>query len=216
MKKIRILVADDHGIVRKGLCLQLQQHEDFEVVGQAADGRQAVEMVEQLQPNVVIMDITMPALNGIEATAQITKRNPRVGVVILSMHSDDSYLARVLAAGAKGYLLKDAADDELPRAVRAVADGTAFFSPSIGKLLLEDYMRQLQQRGLQDSYELLTERERETLQLLAEGKSNKEVATILNVSVSTIETHRYNVMAKLGLHSSVDIVRYAVRKKIIV
>jgi RNA polymerase sigma factor (sigma-70 family) len=132
------------------------------------------------------------------------------------MHSDDSYLARVLAAGAKGYLLKDAADDELPKAVRAVADGTAFFSPAIGKLLVEDYMRQIQQRGLQDSYELLTERERETLQLLAEGKTNKEVAVILNVSVSTVETHRYNIMAKLGLHSSVDIVRYAVRKKIIV
>jgi two-component system, NarL family, response regulator NreC len=216
MRKIRILVADDHGVVRKGLCLQLQQHEDFEIVGQAADGRQAVEMAEQLQPNVVIMDISMPTLNGIEATAQIIRRNSRVGVVILSMHSDDSYLARVLAAGARGYLLKDSADDELPRAVRAVAGGTAFFSPAIGKLLLEDYMRQLQERGLQDSYELLTERERETLQLLAEGKTNKEVAVILNVGVSTIETHRYNIMTKLDLHSAADIVRYAVRKKIIV
>jgi DNA-binding NarL/FixJ family response regulator len=215
MRRIRILVADDHGIVRKGLCLQLQQHQEFEVVGEALDGRQVVEMAEQLKPDVVIMDITMPALNGIEATAQITKRNPKIGVVILSMHSDDSYLARALSAGAKAYLLKDTADTDLPRAVHAVAEGTAFFSPAIGKLLVEDYMRQIQQRGLQDSYELLTERERETLQLLAEGKSNKEVANILNVGVATVETHRYNIMNKLDLHSSVDIVLYAVRKKLI-
>jgi DNA-binding NarL/FixJ family response regulator len=215
MNKIRILVADDHGIVRKGLGLQLHQHEQFQVVGEARDGREAVQLAEKLRPDVVIMDIAMPALNGIEATAQIVKSNPRIAVIILSMHSDDSYLARVLGAGAKGYLLKDTADADLPRAVQAAAQGKPFFSPGIAKILVEDYMRQLQQRGLKDSYDLLTDREKETLQLLAEGKTNKEVAKILNLGLSTVETHRYNIMEKLGLHSSVDIVLYAVRKKII-
>jgi DNA-binding NarL/FixJ family response regulator len=215
MNKTRILVADDHGVVRKGLRLQLEQNEHFEVVGEAADGREAVRLAEELEPNVVIMDIGMPSLNGIEATAQIVKHNPRVGVIILSMHSDESYLVRTLAAGAKGYLLKDTADADLQRAVQAIAQGKPFFSPAIAKVLLEDYVRQLQQRGLQDSYDLLTDREKEILQLLAEGKSNKEVATILNLSPYTVETHRTHIMQKLDLHSSAEIVLYAVRKKII-
>lgn len=215
MSKIRILVADDHGIVRKGLRLQLEQNEQIEVVGEAADGREAVRLAEELKPNVIIMDIGMPSLNGIEATAQIVKHNPRVGIIMLSMHSDESYLVRTLAAGAKGYLLKDSADADLQRAVQAVAQGKPFFSPAIAKVLLEDYVRQLQQRGLQDSYDLLTGREKEVLQLLAEGKSNKEVATILDLSTYTVETHRTHMMQKLDLHSAADIVLYAVRKKII-
>jgi two-component system, NarL family, response regulator NreC len=215
MSKIRILVADDHGVVRKGLRLQLEQNNQFEVVGEAADGREAVRLAEESKPNVIIMDIGMPSLNGIEATAQIVKRNSHVGIIILSMHSDESYLVRALAAGAKGYLLKDTAEADLDRAVTVVAQGKTFFSPAIAKVLLEDYLRQLQQRGLQDSYELLTDREKEILQLLAEGKSNKEVATILNVSPYTVETHRTHLMQKLNLHSSADIVLYAVRKKII-
>lgn len=215
MSKIRIIVADDHGIVRKGLRLQLERHPQFEVVGEAADGREAVRLAEQMDPDVVIMDIAMPALNGIEATAQIMKRSPRSGVIILSMHSDETYIARTLSAGARGYLLKDNADVDLHRAVQTVADGKPFFSPAISQTLLEDYMRQLQQRGLQDSYDLLTDREKEVLQLLAEGKSNKDVASILNVSAYTVETHRTNMMQKLGLHNTVDIVLYAVRKKII-
>ncbi len=215
MSKIRILVADDHGVVRKGLRLQLEQNEQFEVVGEAADGREAVRLAEELKPNVIIMDIAMPSLNGIEATAQIVKHNPRVGVIMLSMHSDESYLVRTLAAGAKGYLLKDTADADLQRAVQAVAQGKPFFSPAIAKVLLEDYVRQLQQRGLHDSYDLLTDREKEILQLLAEGKSNKDVATILNLSPYTVETHRTHLMQKLDLHSSAEIVLYAVRKKII-
>ena len=215
MGKIRILIADDHGIVRKGLRLQLEQAQDFEVAGEASDGREAVRMAEELVPDVVIMDIAMPNLNGIDAAAQMVKRNPQLKVVILSMHSDESYLTRALTAGVKGYLLKETADLDLYRALQAVAQGKVFFSPTIANTLLEDYMRQLQQRGLQDSYDLLTDREKEILQLLAEGKSNKEVATTLDLSTYTVETHRTHIMQKLNLHSAADIVLYAVRKKII-
>ena len=215
MSKTRVLVADDHGVMRKGLRLQLEQNEQFEIVGEAADGREAVRLAEEKEPNIVIMDIGMPVLNGIEATAQIVKHNPRIAVIILSMYSDESYLVRTLTAGAKAYLLKASADVDLIPAVQAVAQGKTFFSPAIAKVLLEDYLRQLQQRGLQDSYDLLTDREKEILQLLAEGKSNKEVATILDVSPYTVETHRTHMMQKLGLHSTADIVLYAVRKKII-
>jgi len=214
MKRIRVLLADDHGVVRKGLRSQLQG-EQFEVVGEAADGREAVQLADAQKPDVVVMDIAMPGLGGIEATTQIVKRNPKTGVVIFSMHSDDTYLARALAAGAKGYLLKDGEDLDLTRAIEAAALGKPFFSPAIANILVEDYMRQLQQRGLQDSYELLTDREKETLQLLAEGKSNKEIATILDLSLYTVETHRSNIMEKLDLHSAAEIILYAVRKKII-
>jgi two-component system, NarL family, response regulator NreC len=215
MSKIRILVADDHGIVREGLRLKLEQNQNFQVVGEAGDGREAVRLASELKPDLAIMDIGMPLMNGIEATAQIVKGNPRIGVIILSMHTDEVYLVRTLTAGAKGYLLKDTAHEDLHRAVQTVAQGKPFFSASIAKVMLEDYMRQLQQRGLQDSFNLLTDREREVLQLLAEGKSNKEVSTILNVSPYTIETHRTHMMQKLNLHSTAEIVLYAVRKKII-
>jgi len=215
MSKVRILIADDHGIVRKGLRLQLEQNPSFQVIGEATDGREAVRLTDELKPEVVIMDIAMPNLNGIQAAAQIVKRNPHTGVIILSMHSDESYLIRALTAGAKGYLLKDNADVDLYRAVQVVAQGKPFFSPAISNTLLEDYMRQLQQRGLQDSYDLLTDREKEILQLLAEGKSSKEVATDLNLSPNTVDTHRTRIMQKLDLHSSAEIVLYAVRKKII-
>jgi two-component system response regulator NreC len=215
MSKTSILLADDHGIVRKGLRYLLERQPDMEVVGEAKDGREAVRLSAKLHPAIVIMDIAMPTLNGIEATAQIVKRDPQIGVIILSMHSDESYLVRVLTAGAKGYLLKDVAEMDLVRAVQAVAQGKPFFSPQISQALLEDYMRQLNQRGLQDSYDLLTDREKEILQLLAEGKSNKEVAALLDLSVYTIETHRANLMQRLGLHSTAEIVLYAVRKKII-
>lgn len=215
MKKTRILIADDHGIVRKGLRLQLEQHEEFAVIAEAADGREAVRLADDMDPDVVIMDIAMPNLNGIEATSQIVKRKPNTGVIILSMHSDESYLTRSLAAGAKGYLLKDTAEVDLYRAVQVVSEGKPFFSPAIANTLLEDYMRQLQQRGLEDSYDLLTDREKEIFQLLAEGKSNKDVAQQLNLSPYTVETHRTRIMQKLNLHSAADIVLYAVRKKII-
>jgi DNA-binding NarL/FixJ family response regulator len=215
VNKIRVLIADDHGIVRKGLRLQLEQNKSFEVIGEAVDGRDAVRMAEELLPDIVIMDIAMPNLNGIQATAQMVRKNPHIGVIILSMFSDETYLTRTLAAGAKGYLLKESADVDLDNAVRAVAQGKPFFSAAIANTLLEDYMRQLQQRGLQDTYDLLTEREKEILQLLAEGKSNKDIAVMLNLSINTVETHRTRIMQKLNLHSAAEIVLYAVRKRII-
>ena len=215
MKRIQVLLADDHLVVRKGLRSILERQSGMEVVGEAADGREAVSLSESLTPDVVIMDITMPHLNGIDATAQIVKRNPKIGVVILSVHSDETYILRALNAGAKGYLLKDSAETDLVKAVDTVALGKPFFSPAIAEALLEDYMRFLHQRNLEDSYDLLTDREKEILQLLAEGKSNKEIAAILNLSVYTVETHRSNLMQKLGLHNTAEIVLYAVRKKII-
>lgn len=212
---IRVLLADDHGIVRKGLRFLLDREPGMEVVGEAGDGRDAVRLAEEISPDVVVMDIAMPLLNGIDATAAIVKKNPQIGVIMLSVHADESYILRALNAGAKGYLLKDAAEADLLRAIESVAQGKPFFSPAIMQTLLEDYMRYLQQRNLQDSYDLLTDREKEVLQLLAEGKSNKEVATMLNLSLYTVETHRTRLMQKLNLHNTAEIVLYAVRKKIV-
>jgi DNA-binding NarL/FixJ family response regulator len=215
MNDIRILLADDHGVVRKGLRFLLEQDTGMTVIGEAADGREAVRLAEELSPAVIVMDIAMPLLNGIDATALILKRSPTTGVIMLSMHSDEGYLVRALSAGAKGYLLKDSAEEDLVRAVQTVASGRPFFSPRIAQALLDDYVRSLQQRGVEDSYDLLTDREKEVLQLLAEGKTNKEVASLLNLSPYTVETHRTNLMQKLGLHNTAEIVLYAVRKKII-
>lgn len=212
---VRILVADDHGIVRQGLRSVLSRDPSFEIVAEAADGREAVMLAESLRPHVVIMDIGMPELSGIEATAQIVKNNPDVRVIILSMHSDETYLLRALNSGAKGYLLKDSAEVDLVRAVHSVCKGKPYFSPDIAQVMLEDYLRSLQQKGLEDSYDLLTDREKEVLQLLANGKSNKEVATTLDLSTNTVETHRNSLMKKLNLHNTADIVLYAVRKKIV-
>jgi two-component system response regulator NreC len=216
MSNVRILLADDHGIVRQGLRAILARDPAFDVVGESSDGREAVRLAEALDPTIVIMDIAMPHLNGIEATAQIVKRNPGIGIIILSMHSDETYLLRALTAGARGYLLKDSAEVDLIRAVHTVAQGRPFFSPAITGTLLEDYVRNMQQRNLQDSYDLLTDREKEVLQMIAEGMSNKEVAGALELSTYTVETHRNNLMQKLNLHNTAEIVLYAVRKKIIV
>jgi DNA-binding NarL/FixJ family response regulator len=212
---IRVLIADDHGIVRTGLRLLFERISDMEVIGEAVDGRQAVALAKQLRPDIVVMDIGMPLLNGLEAAAQIVKDNDRVGVIMLSMHTDESYILRALDAGAKGYLLKDNADEDMEQAVRSVASGKPYFSPSIAQTLLEDYVRLMRERSVQDSFALLTEREREVLQLLAEGKSNKEAASILSLSPYTVETHRTNMMQKLGLHNTAEIVLYAVRKGIV-
>ncbi|MDQ2950445.1 MAG: response regulator transcription factor [Acidobacteriota bacterium] len=215
MKPIRILLADDHTIMRNGLRLLLERQPGFQVIGEAADGRETVEMTETLRPDVVVLDIAMPNLNGIEAARQIASKLPGIAVVILSMHSDESYVLRALKAGARAYLLKDSAESDLIGAIKAVTEGKAFFSPAISKMLVDDYVRRLQQRGVDDSYELLTTREREILQLVAEGKSNKDVANLLSLSVYTVETHRGNIMQKLNLHSVPELILYAVRKGVI-
>ncbi len=215
MNKVRVLLGDDHTLMRAGLKVLLERQPDFAVVGEAEDGRQTVQLADSLHPDVVVLDIAMPNLNGIEATRQITSKSPHPPVVILSMHSDESYILRSLKAGARGYLLKDSAEADLIRAIRAVRDGKSFFSPAVGKALVEDYVRQLKDRGSDDSYELLTSREREILQLVAEGKSNKDVANLLNLSVYTVETHRAHILRKLGLHTVPDLILYAVRKGII-
>jgi DNA-binding NarL/FixJ family response regulator len=211
-----VLVADDHGIVRRGLRSLLETADDVEIVGEAADGLEALRLCEEHRPDVLIVDIGMPKLNGIEVAARNQKFERPAHVIILSMHSDESYIIRALAAGARAYLLKDATDEDLLPALRAVASGKPFFSPAVTEVLVEDYVRRLQARGLTDSYHLLTDREKEVLQLLAEGRSNKEVATLLDLGLSTVETHRANLMQKLNLHNTAEIVLYAVRKGIIV
>ena len=215
MNKIRVLLADDHNLIRAGLRRVVESQPEFLVAGEAEDGRQAVAMAESLKPDVVVMDIGMPLLNGIEAARQIRLAHPDTQIVMLSMHSDEGYVLRALKAGAKAYLLKDSAEADLARAIHAAAEGKSFFSPAVGKVLLEDYMRKLQRTGKEDSYELLTPREREILQLVAEGKSSKEIANLLDLSVYTVETHRARVMQKLNLRGIPELILYAVRKGII-
>jgi two-component system, NarL family, response regulator NreC len=215
MNTIQILLAEDHAIMRTGLRLVLERQADFRVIGEASDGREALAQAQKERPHVVVMDIGMPNLNGIEATRQICATTPDCAVVILSMHSDEGYVLRALKAGAKGYLLKESAENDLIAAIRAVAAGKAYFSPAVSRMLVEDYVRQLQDREIEDSYELLTTREREVLQLIAEGRSNKEIANQLNVSLYTVETHRGNLMEKLNLHTVPELILYAVRKGVI-
>ena len=214
-KRIRVLLADDHVLIRAGLRLVVEAQADLTVVGEAGDGREAVAMAESLKPDVVVMDIGMPNLNGIEAARQVLEKAPDAQIVMLSMHSDEGYVLRALKAGAKAYLLKDSAEADLARAIRAAAEGKSFFSPAVGKVLLEDYVRKLQRTGGEDSYELLSPREREILQLVAEGKSSKDIANLLNLSVYTVETHRARVMQKLNLRGIPELILYAVRKGII-
>jgi two-component system response regulator NreC len=215
MSTIKILLADDHVVMRRGIRALLERRADFQVVAEAGDGREAVQLMETHSPHVVVADIAMPNLNGIEAARQIAQKWPQTAIVILSMHSDESYVLRALKAGARGYLLKDSPESDLINAILAVHEGKAFFSPAISKMLVEDYMRQLQQRGSEDSYELLTSREREVLQLLAEGKSNKDVAAMLNLSLHTVETHRSNILQKLNLHGTPELILYSIRKGVI-
>jgi two-component system, NarL family, response regulator NreC len=215
MSTIRLLLADDHAVIRAGLRLVLERQRDFQVLGEAADGREAVAKAAELHPDVVVLDLAMPNLNGMEATRQICSAMPGVQIVVLSMHSDEEYVLRALKAGARAYVLKEAGEADLIAAIRAVHAGKSFFSPAVSRMLVEDYVRQLQDRDLEDSYELLTPREREILQLVAEGKSNKEIAQTLNLSVYTVETHRGNMMEKLNLHTVPELILYAVRKGVI-
>jgi two-component system, NarL family, response regulator NreC len=212
---VRILLADDHGIVRRGMRALLDTEPGVEVVGEASNGREALKLIETLRPDMAILDVAMPMLNGIEVAAQAMKLDPELKVIMLSMYADEAYVVRALTAGARGYLLKEATEDDLLPAVRAVGAGRSFFSPAISSILLADYVRHLKQRGLEDSYDVLSDREKEVLQLLAEGKTNKEAAAVLNLSLSTVETHRLKLMQKLGLHNTAEIVLYAVRKGII-
>ena len=212
---VRILLADDHIVMRAGLRLLLERHENFEVIGEAADGREAVEIAAEQKPAVVVMDVAMPHLNGVEAARQILTRNPDIAIVMLSMHSDESYVLRSLKAGARAYLLKDSAEADLIAAIQAITEGRSFFSPGVRALLKEDYIYRLQKFGADDTYELLTAREREVLQLVAEGRSNKEVASLLGLSLYTVETHRTHILQKLNLHSVPELILYAVRKGII-
>jgi two-component system response regulator NreC len=209
-KNIRVLLADDHAILRKGVRLLINSQPDMEVVGEARNGREAIDEARKLAPDVVIMDVSMPELNGIEGTRQICDELTQTRVIALSMHKDSVYVREILRAGARGYLLKDSEDDDLLRAIRAVARGEAFLSPAISDAVLTDY-----RRHVTNPIDLLTGREREVLTMIAEGKTNKEIANALNLSVYTVESHRGSVMEKLNLHNTGDIVRFALRNGLI-
>jgi DNA-binding NarL/FixJ family response regulator len=212
---IRILLADDHEVVRDGVRALLEKQADMLIVGEAADGREAARLAGELAPDVIVMDVGMPNLNGIDATRRILAAHPQIAVVILSMHQDESYVLRSLKAGAKGYLLKESLRSDVLDAIRAVAQGRSFLTRKISRMMQEDYIQEMEQRGLEDSYDLLTDREREVLQLAAEGKPNKEIAGALSISLTTVETHRTHILQKLGLHSVPELILYAVRKGII-
>lgn len=214
MTALRILLADDHTVVRQGLRKVLEERPEWQVVAEAGDGRDAVRLAEQHKPDVAVVDVAMPLLNGIEATRQITRRAPQTKVLVLSMYSDEAYVTQMLKAGATGYLLKDSADVDLVQAVQAVSQGKSFFSPAVARLMSDDYARQRGENAV-DRYESLSEREREIFQLVAEGKTNKEMAALLFISPSTVETHRARIMEKLDLHSAAEIVLYAVRRGVI-
>jgi len=211
----RVLIADDHGIVRAGLRVVLERAPDLTIAGEAADGREAVEWMASHEADVVVMDVAMPGLNGIEAAAQILRRRPACRVVMLSMHSDETYVLRCLRAGACGYVLKESAEGELIDAVRAALAGRSYFSPKVRRLLREEHVEELRSAGGDDPFETLTEREREVLQLVAEGNTNKEIAARLFLSVQTVETHRKRVIEKLGLRGTPELVLFAVRRGLV-
>jgi DNA-binding NarL/FixJ family response regulator len=215
MEPIRILLADDHTIVRDGLRAILEREPDMAVIAEAADGRECIRLAESSTPDVVVMDLGMPNMNGMEATRRIVSANPRIGIVILSMHQDESYVLGALKAGAKGYLLKDSMRGEVLQAIRAVYHGRSFLTRKVAQMLQEDYVSRLEERGLEDRYDLLSDREREVLQFIVEGRSNKEVANLLNISLTTVETHRGHILQKLDIHSVPELILYAVRKGII-
>ena len=213
MAPLRILLADDHTMVRQGLRKVLEERPEWQVVAEAGDGHEAVRLAELHKPDVAVLDVAMPLLNGIEATRRIAKRVPQTRILVLSMYSDEAYVTQMMKAGATGYLLPDSAGVDLLEAVQSVAQGKSYFSPAVARLMLDDYARQ---RGTDDDrYESLSDREREIFQLIAEGKANKEIAALLFISLSTVETHRARIMEKLDLHSAAEIVLYAVRRGVI-
>ncbi len=213
--RTRVLIADDHPLIRSGLRALLEREREFEVVAEAVDGYEAVERTREQKPDVAMLDIAMPRLNGIDAAQQICEKLPSVKVILVSMHSDEGYVLRALKAGAKGYLLKASPESDVLNAIRAVAAGQAYFSPEISRVLADDYVREIRRRGVEDSYDLLSIREKEILQLLAGGRSNREIAEMLHVSHFTVETHRNNIFQKLQIHSLPELILYAVRKGLI-
>jgi two-component system response regulator NreC len=215
MTEIRVLLAEDHTIVRKGLRSLLDADPAITVVGEAENGRQAIDQVERLLPDVVVMDIAMPGLNGLEATRQIKKRFPEVQVLILTVHTAQEYILQILRAGASGYLVKQAAPTDLVQAIQAAHRGDTFLSPSISRKVIEEYVQQASTAAELDSYETLTDREREVLQLIAEGSSTRQIAEQLHISVKTVETHRAHLMDKLELRSTAELTQYAIRKGVI-
>jgi two-component system response regulator NreC len=215
MGRLRLVLADDHVLVRQGLRRILEERHDWLVVADVGNGRDAVQITIAERPDVAILDVGMSGLNGIEATRQILRRQPTVRVLILSMHSDESYIIQAVQAGARGYLLKDSADTDLIRAVEAVGAGKSFFSPAAARVMLDDYVRHLAAKGVVDRFDALSEREREVFQLVAEGHTNKAVADILCISPTTVETHRAHILEKLGVHNTAELVLYAVRRGVI-
>jgi len=213
--KLRILIGDDHTLFRQGLRKILEERPDWAIVAEAADGREAVRQSLALKPNIAVLDIGMPLLSGIEATRQILRRVPETHILIVSMHAQEAYIVQALQAGARGYLLKDSAATDLIRGIADVAAGKSFFSPAVAKVMLDDYVRRLAAQGISDRYDLLSEREREILQLVVEARSSKEIADLLSVSPTTVETHRAHIMQKLGVHSTAELVLYAVRRGVI-
>src|SRR5579872_99374 len=209
-RMIRILLADDHAMVRQGFRLILASQPDMEIVGEAGNGRETLDMAEKLKPDLVVMDVAMPELNGIEATRRLAESSPRTRVLALSMHKDSVYVREILRAGARGYLLKDSIDKDLVSAVRAVAKGDGYLSPGVSEAVLSDY-----RKHVTDPLDLLTSREREVLQMIAEGKTNKEIAQTLQLSVYTVDAHRGRIMEKLNLHSTGELVRFAVRNGLV-
>jgi DNA-binding NarL/FixJ family response regulator len=210
-----VLLGDDHAVLRQGLRKILEDRREWRVIAEAGNGRDAVREALELKPDVAVLDIGMPMLNGIEATRQIARRAPSVRVVILSMHSDQAYVTQSVHAGARAYVLKESAGDELIEAIGTVASGGTFFSPAVAQVVFDDYVRGLADRGIHDRYDLLSEREREVLQLVAEGRSSREIGDLLSISPATVETHRTHVLQKLGLRNTAEVVRYAARRGIV-
>lgn len=210
--KIRVLLADDHTILRAGLKMMLNAQPDIEVVGEASDGRQAVSEAHRLLPDVILMDITMPDCNGIEATKQVKRTLPDIRVLVLTMHENEEYLFQMLRAGASGYMLKEAADTDLISAIRVVSSGRFYLSPSAQSMMVSDYLQRVRTGEERDSYSALTEREREILKLVAEGYTNNQIGERLFISPKTVDTHRTHIMDKLNLHSRAELVKYAMRR----
>jgi DNA-binding NarL/FixJ family response regulator len=215
MPKLRLLLGDDHTLFRHGMRKILEARSDWEVVAEVGDGREAIRQAIALRPDVAVIDIGMPLLNGIDATQQIVKRAPETRVLVLSMHSDEAYVTRALQAGATGYMLKDSAGNDLLKGIESVAIGQAFFSPAIARLMLDDYVHRVSENGVADRYDTLSAREREIFQLIAEARTNKEVAELLEISPATVETHRARILQKLDIHNTAELVLYAVRRGVI-